>query len=53
MITFAISHVIPSDPARMLVGQRASQETLEKVRVELNLDQPVYIQYLHYMYNLR
>jgi peptide/nickel transport system permease protein len=48
IITFAISHVIPGDPARMLVGQKASQETLTKMRVELGLDQPVYVQYLRY-----
>jgi peptide/nickel transport system permease protein len=52
IITFAISHVIPGDPARMLVGQRASQETLAKVRVELGLDQPIPVQYLRYMTDL-
>lgn len=52
MITFAISHVIPGDPARMLVGQRASEETLIKMRTELGLDQPVYIQYGKYVADL-
>ena len=52
MITFAISHVIPGDPARMLVGQKASQETLTKMRVELGLDQPIYIQYFRYANDL-
>jgi len=48
VITFAISHVIPGDPARMLAGQKASQETLTKIRVELGLDRPIYVQYLRY-----
>ncbi len=52
IITFAISHVIPGDPARMLVGQKASPETLVKVRVELGLDQPIPRQYLHYLSDL-
>jgi peptide/nickel transport system permease protein len=52
MITFAISHVIPGDPARMLVGQRASEETLIKMRIELGLDQPIYIQYGKYVTDL-
>lgn len=52
LITFAISHVIPGDPARMLVGQRASEETLVKMRAEMGLDKPVYIQYAHYMADL-
>lgn len=39
LITFFLSHVIPGDPARMMVGQRASEETLQEVRRQLGLDQ--------------
>lgn len=49
MITFVISHVIPGDPARMLVGQRASQETLTAMRTDLGLDKPIPVQYLSYV----
>ena len=49
LFTFIISHMIPGDPARMLVGQRASEETLLRMRAEMGLDQPVYIQYVQYM----
>ena len=52
IITFSISHVIPGDPARMLIGQKASQETLDKVRSELGLDKPVHVQYIKYMKDL-
>ncbi|CUH95808.1 putative D,D-dipeptide transport system permease protein DdpB [Propionispora sp. 2/2-37] len=52
IITFAISHVIPGDPARMLVGQRASQETLDKMRGELGLDKPLHVQYIKYVGDL-
>lgn len=52
LITFAMSHVIPGDPARMMVGQRASEETLQKVREDLGLDQPVWAQYLLYIRGL-
>ncbi|HWR40005.1 MAG TPA: ABC transporter permease [Patescibacteria group bacterium] len=52
MITFALSHVIPGDPARMMVGQKASPETLAKARVELGLDQPVPVQYWRYLTDL-
>ncbi|MDU2065445.1 MAG: ABC transporter permease [Sporomusaceae bacterium] len=52
MVTFAISHVIPGDPARMLAGQKASQETVTKMRAELGLDQPIYVQYGHYVADL-
>jgi peptide/nickel transport system permease protein len=52
MITFFLSHVIPGDPARMMVGQRASEETLQEVRRQLGLDQPVWVQYFTYMKGL-
>lgn len=52
LIVFLLSHVIPGDPARMMVGQRASQETLINVRKQLGLDKPVIVQYLIYMRHL-
>ena len=52
LITFFLSHVIPGDPARMMVGQRASEETLQEVRRQLGLDQPVWVQYFTYMSGL-
>ena len=51
-ITFTMSHLIPGDPARMLVGQRASEETLQRIRENLGLDKPVWVQYLIYMRGL-
>ncbi|MET3290375.1 UNVERIFIED_CONTAM: peptide/nickel transport system permease protein [Brevibacillus sp. OAP136] len=52
LITFFMSHVIPGDPARMMVGQRASEETLQEVRRQLGLDQPIWVQYFTYMSGL-
>jgi len=49
LTTFLLTHVIPGDPARMMVGQRASEETLQEVRRQLGLDQPVWVQYFAYM----
>lgn len=52
VITFSVSHLVPGDPARMLVGQRASQEVVERMRHQLGLDRPVWEQYLRYMKDL-
>ncbi|GAA4722103.1 ABC transporter permease [Brevibacillus fulvus] len=52
LLTFFLSHVIPGDPARMMVGQRASEETLQEVRHQLGLDQPVWVQYFTYLKGL-
>ena len=52
LVTFFMSHVIPGDPASMIAGQRASEETLQSIRQQLGLDQPIWIQYFHYIVNL-
>lgn len=51
-VTFTVSHLVPGDPARMMVGQRASEETLARVRAQLGLDQPVLVQYTRYLAGL-
>lgn len=52
LITFFMSHIIPGDPARMMVGQRADEATLQEVRKQLGLDQPVWVQYFTYVKGL-
>lgn len=52
LVTFFMSHVIPGDPASMIAGQRASEETLQSIRQQLGLDKPVWIQYFHYIGDL-
>lgn len=51
-VSFILSHVIPGDPARMMAGQRASEETLQEIHRQLGLDQPIWIQYLTYVKDL-
>jgi peptide/nickel transport system permease protein len=52
MLTFAISHLVPADPARLLLGKTAAPGSVARLRHELGLDQPVPIQYGIYMRNL-
>lgn len=52
LVTFLVSHVVPGDPARMLIGQRADAQTLESMRHALGLDKPVWFQYLDYLWGL-
>ena len=49
VVTFAISHLIPGDPARMMAGERATEETVTHIRKELGLDRPVPEQYVTYI----
>ncbi len=48
LITFFIARVIPSDPAAAWVGPHPTREQIEKARLELGLDKPLWEQYLRY-----
>ena len=52
LIVFAVSHVIPSDPARVLAGEDASADQVAAIRHQYGLDQPLPIQFLHYCENV-
>lgn len=48
-VTFCLLYIIPGDPARMLLGQRADVKSVEAVREELGLNKPLYIQYYKFL----
>ncbi len=52
VITFALSFLMPADPVRMIAGRSATPETVESIRRELGLDQPLPAQYLRYVSRL-
>jgi peptide/nickel transport system permease protein len=49
---FTVYFAIPRDVARLIAGARASEETLVLVRKRLGLDQPVRVQYVHFLEKL-
>ena len=52
MITFGLSFLLPADPVQLIAGRSATPETMESIRHQLGLDQPVPVQYLRYLGNL-
>jgi peptide/nickel transport system permease protein len=52
LLTFVISHLVPADPARLLLGRTATAEQVTALRRNLGLDQPLPVQYLIYMGHL-
>lgn len=45
VVTFWIFHIVPGDPAAMMLGTSASEQQLEDLRKELGLDRPMHEQY--------
>ncbi|MCL1849993.1 MAG: ABC transporter permease, partial [Bacteroidetes bacterium] len=51
-LVFFLFTVLPSDPARMMLGQRTDLETENAIRKELGLELPTGIQFLGYLNDL-
>lgn len=49
MVVFAITQVLPGDPARILVGREAGEAALQEARRELGLDRPVALRYVGWL----
>lgn len=52
IIVFSIIHAIPGDPASVILGERASQESIDRINAHLGLDKPIVVQYFIYVKNL-
>ncbi len=46
MIVFALLHLTPGDPVRIIAGEEPDPAAMETVRRELGLDQPLPVQYI-------
>ena len=47
---FVLTHIIPSDPARVAVGPDASTEAVEAMRIKMGLDKPLVEQFGLYLW---
>ena len=52
IVTFVLVHAIPGDPARLLLGAKATPDAIAAIHAKYGLDQPIPIQYLRFMENL-
>jgi ABC-type dipeptide/oligopeptide/nickel transport system permease component len=52
IFVFLIIHFIPGDPARIMLGIRATPENIEKLRHAIGLDKPLIVQYVTFLLNL-
>ncbi|MES2764481.1 MAG: ABC transporter permease [Bacteroidota bacterium] len=48
-VTFFINFVLPGDPARLMLGQRADAASIASIRQQMGLDRPVFEQYTKFL----
>ncbi|HEX9029972.1 MAG TPA: ABC transporter permease, partial [Anaerolineales bacterium] len=50
LLTFSMLHLVPGDPVHAILGRQAvSAETIDKLRAELGLNDPLPVQYMHFL----
>ena len=52
VVTFAVTHVVPGDPARLQAGPHATEQQVQVLRHRYGYDQPLVQQYVTYMGDL-
>lgn len=51
-LVFFVVRMAPGDPAQVILGDSASQESLDSLRRELGLDRPVLVQYGEFLFSV-
>ncbi len=52
VLVFLILHLSPGDPAQIILGPKATQQSLDALRHQLGLDLPLYKQYYQWITNI-
>ena len=48
-VVFGLLHLVPGDPAAILAGDYASPRRIAQIRAQLGFDQPLLLQYAHWL----
>ncbi|EBO0821956.1 glutathione ABC transporter permease GsiC [Salmonella enterica] len=49
VLVFLFVHLLPGDPVRLIAGPEADAQVIALVRQQLGLDQPLHVQFWHYI----
>src|SRR5438876_1251978 len=52
LFVFSLLHLSPGDPAVIIAGDTATLEDIARIRAKLGLDQPLYIQFVTWVWGL-
>jgi peptide/nickel transport system permease protein len=49
LLVFSFVHLIPGDPAVAMLGERATEENVQRLRDQMGLNDPLYVQYVRFL----
>jgi peptide/nickel transport system permease protein len=49
VLAFSLIHLVPGDPAQVMLGERANARAIAELRHEMGLDQPLPVQYWRFL----
>jgi ABC-type dipeptide/oligopeptide/nickel transport system permease component len=49
ILVFSMSHLVPGDPVAIMLGERATSADMARLRSQLGLDRPLYLQYADFV----
>jgi len=49
LVMFILVRILPGDPARLIAGPEALEQDVERIREQLGLNRPIYVQFVDYM----
>jgi peptide/nickel transport system permease protein len=49
IVIFGVLHLSPGDPAEIMLGSQATKEDLARLRISLGLNEPLHVQYAHWI----
>jgi len=52
LFSFILFHMVPSDPARIILGPNADQQQVDQLRERLGLNKSLYVQFYSYLQNV-
>ncbi|MDI6895166.1 MAG: ABC transporter permease [Bacillota bacterium] len=52
LLTFLMIHLTPGDPVQLMLGDQATPEAIALLKAKLGLDQPLHVQFGHYLINI-
>ncbi|MEM1376693.1 MAG: ABC transporter permease, partial [Pseudomonadota bacterium] len=49
IVVFAVLQIVPGDPARLMLGINATEDAVQNLRTQLNLDDPIHVRYFAWL----